>query len=140
MIFLVMFIMCNPSNGGTDKSDQTINRILRAADAKMFGHDRWIGVYIRNLFTLRSPDPKDVETAFKKQMEKYKKENNLKEVNEACRDHALSELQVGSGFKEWTETAKKCKRVIVAWGDCGSNLKEIQWAKDKVTICIFTLC
>ena len=134
-----MFIMCNPSTGGTDKSDATINKILRAVDANMFGSGNWIGVYIRNLFTLQSPKPETVETEFKKEMNKYKKNNNLKEVDEACREHALSKLQNGSGFDEWKKTAKNCKRVVVAWGDCGSNLKEIQWAKDKVTICIFTL-
>ncbi len=64
-ILLVMFIMCNPSTGGTDKSDPTISRILRAADANMFGLSNIVtGVYIRNLFTVRKPDPKDVEDRF----------------------------------------------------------------------------
>ena len=128
-----MFIMCNPSTGGKDKSDPTINRILKAADANMFGGDgMWTGVYIRNLFTFMSPKPEDVEKEFKEEMEKYKKEKNLKEVNEACRDYALSELQVGSNFDEWKETAKNCEKIIVAWGNCGDKLKEIQWAKQKV--------
>ncbi len=65
------------------------------------------------------------------------KENKINEIDEDCREHALSALQVGSDFKEWIKTAKKCERVIVAWGDCGSGLKEIQWAKDKVIFALF---
>ena len=129
-----------------DQSDPTLNKILKAADANMFGllnsGDVWSGVYIRNLFTLRSPYPKKVEEAFKKEMENFKKEKGAekKKYLEACnndndeasREYALSKLQVGSNLDEWKETAENCEKVIVAWGNCGDDLEEIKWAKQKV--------
>jgi len=162
----VMFIMCNPSLGGNPdeqkrkpevQSDKTLNMILRAADANMFGKtnygNRWTGVHIRNLFTLRSSDPKDVVDAFQKHMNEWKEKNKEEQYEQQtwikgtekywlsdqtkrqiskyefdCRDYALNQLQVGSDFDEWIKTAEDCEKVIVAWGDCGRSL--VQWSKN----------
>ena len=138
-----MFIMFNPSNGGNkeeDKADTTINRILRAADANMFGGleygEKWSGVYIRNLFTFRSAKPSEVKVEFKREIEKFKnmeenKDKKGKEFDKACREFAQKKLQVGCTKEDWVQTASDCHRIIIAWGDCGHS-KDIQIIKDEV--------
>ena len=142
MIFLVsyknvMFIMCNPSHGGNPEilaatiakkeknieelADPTINRILKAADANMFGllkrDEKWTGIYIRNLFTYRSPKPKDLVDKIKIAKnrfineEKNQETKKTQEFKDACRNNALKEFGwVGSDLREWETTAKKCER------------------------------
>ena len=74
----VLVIMFNPSNGGDQmedgqvdptQADPTINKILRKDNNMTTDNgSEFTGVHIRNLFTYRTPYPRDLVQAFEAQM------------------------------------------------------------------------
>ena len=87
---LVMFVGLNPSTANENTDDPTIRRVISFAKAWGYG-----GVYMMNLFTVVSSDPKVLRD-----------NNNLGDFV-----HDKNILR---------EYAKKCERIVFAWG----NFKE----------------
>lgn len=81
----VMFIGLNPSTANATDDDPTIRRVKSIAKAQKFG-----GVYMANLFTYISTDPKQL---------------NIKDGNHANADSILK------------ETAYSCGQIVAAWGN-----------------------
>jgi len=81
----VMFIGLNPSTANETSNDPTIRRVQSMAKSWGYG-----GVYMMNLFTFISTDPKKL---------------NIKQGNVNNADGWLM------------DTAKKCDKVIFAWGN-----------------------
>lgn len=82
----ILWVMLNPSVANTVIDDPTMNRVKRFT--KRFGYDQ---LYVANLFTLRSPDPSDIDA-------------DALESNHNDADAVIEEL---AGF---------CRIAICAWG------------------------
>lgn len=81
----IMFIGLNPSTANETSNDQTIRRVQSMAKAWGYG-----GVYMMNLFTFISTDPKKLNVW----------EGNVENAN------------------DWLiDTAEKCDKVVFAWGN-----------------------
>ena len=100
---LVMFIGLNPSTADSVKDDPTIRRVK--AFAKSWGYG---GVYMLNLFPLRTPYPRDL----------------LVWINESD-----SIVDIRTNDQALKFTAQSCDRIIFAWG----SFKEAKERADVVT-------
>ena len=144
-----MIIMVNPSTGGGArddndelKADPTINQILNFVDNGTFdnveGNDVVTGVHIRNLFYLRTSSPAVLKQTFEAKLNELIEQNNQTydpEFEKNTLEHVgLSwDLNEGEVPREWVETSKNCKYVIVAWGNCcGAAFKGVKEEVRKI--------
>lgn len=81
----IMFIGLNPSTANETSDDPTIRRVQSMANSWGYG-----GVYMMNLFTFISTDPKKLNIS----------EGNVHNANDWLKD-----------------TASKCDKVVFAWGN-----------------------
>ena len=106
------------------QADPTINKILRKVNNMTTDNDsEFTGVHIRNLFTYRTPYPRDLVEAFEDQMARLQEAEGLDEDEldwEISRNLAYSDF--GNSFldeggvvpTEWEEQADNCELVLLA--------------------------
>jgi len=92
----VLFIMLNPSTADENSDDPTIRRCI--GFAKDWGYG---GIYVCNLYALRSTDPKGLK---------------VKEAN-------IIDIRGPENTKHILETVKICTETVFAWGASDPNLK-----------------
>lgn len=77
---LVMFIGLNPSTADASEDDPTIKSVCRLAKNNGYG-----GIYMTNLFTIISPDPKILKSQ-NEWTDTLKDVERLREVRRICKD------------------------------------------------------
>ena len=106
-----------------------INKILRKVNDLTVNGSRITGVHIRNLFTYRTPYPRDLVEAFADQLARLQEAEDLNEddLDWELDTFGCSILEDDVVPAEWVERADDCALVLLAWGNCGgSSFQEIK--------------